>query len=96
MNQEIKNGEGYPVEEKDEYTKNQDAKKELQTHLNKRNTETVIEQIARFEKMLGEGMCIIANQQGTLQMLNQKVAMLENALNIHKMGLVGTGPTAKP
>lgn len=85
MNQEVK----------DAYTKEQDAKKDLQVHLNKRNTETVIEQIARFEKLLSEAMCVVANQQGTLQMLNQKVAMLENALNIHKMGLVGTGPSVR-
>lgn len=94
MNQEISNAE-VAIEPKDAYTKEQDAKKELQGQLNKRNTETVIEQIARFEKALGEGMCIIANQQGTLQMLTQKVGMLENALNIHKMGLVGTGPSVK-
>lgn len=83
------------TEEKDAYTKEQDIKKEIQAHLNKRNTETVIEQIARFEKMLGEAMCVVSTQQGTLQMLNQKVAMLENALNIHKMGLIGTGPSVR-
>ena len=63
--------------------------------LSERNAETASYAIREMDKKLHEGLEIIARQQATITMLVNRVGILEQALNIQKMDLVGLGPSVK-
>lgn len=73
----------------------EEVKKFYIGEMSRRNAETTNEALTRMDKILHEGLEIIQKQQATLQMHEVKLGELQNALNIHKAGLVGRGPSVK-
>ena len=63
--------------------------------LSKRNAETANMAIRELNEKVHAGLEAIVQQQGTLQMLIERVGKLETALQLKKMNLTGLGPTIK-
>lgn len=63
--------------------------------LNERNAVSASMAITDMQTKLHEGLSIIADNQGTISMLLDRVAKLETALSIQDMNLVGLGPSVQ-